>query len=84
MIISHLKASYLYRFITKDENNQVFVFTHEKTGEIFDSTDSHELAFIIGLFQTGKYHLVGVVALKNTFSTKNPSFTRVCFTPVRR
>ena len=63
MIISHLKASYLYKFITKDENNQVFVFTHGKTGEIFDSTE-----FIIGLFQTGKYHLVGVVALKNKFS----------------
>ena len=34
MITSHLKASYLYRFITKDEKNQVFLFTHGETEEI--------------------------------------------------
>ena len=33
-IISHLKASYLNGFITKDEKNEVFVFTHGKTEEI--------------------------------------------------
>ena len=26
-----LKASYLYRFIAKDEKNQVFLFTHGET-----------------------------------------------------
>ena len=34
MITSHLKASYLYRFITKDEKNQVFLFTQKKTTEL--------------------------------------------------
>ena len=35
MIISHLKLSnYLYGFITKDEKNQMFVFTHRKADGI--------------------------------------------------
>ena len=65
MIISHLKASFLYGFITKDEKNRgkteeillefVSIFDTARSlpsviGDVkmegFDSTDSHELAFI--------------------------------------
>ena len=53
MNISHLKASYLYRFITKDGKNQVFVFTDGKTeGILFEFVSVFEtlcsLASVIG------------------------------------
>ena len=47
-IISHLKASYLNGFITKDEKNEVFVFTHGKTEEI--------LFEFVSVFERFRFH----------------------------